>query len=68
MFHDHIAQLEYYCFIYFNFKILIKNELLLNRTYLVTYLPYSTQPLKSFDFPLMRVSLSNSILVTLIFY
>jgi len=26
------------------------------------------QPLKSFDCPLMRVSLSNSILVTLIFY
>ena len=26
------------------------------------------QPLKSFDRPLMRVSLSNSILVTLIFY
>ena len=34
--------------------------------YIITY-SMAQQPLKSFDRPLMRVSLSNSILVTLIF-
>ena len=37
---------------------------------MVDYFTYSIaqQPLKSFDRPLMRVSLSNSILVTVMFY
>ena len=39
----------------YNFLLLLTNSM-------------AQQPLKSFDRPLMRISLSNSILVTLTFY
>ena len=39
-----------------------------NNIIIIIIIIMEQQPLKSFDCPLMRVSLSNSILVTLIFY
>ena len=48
----------------FTGKKTLKEEM---TTYLLTY-STAQQPLKSFDRPLMRISLSNSILVILIFY